>query len=273
MTTVDRKDLEALVAEQRESREPAAEVVREDDTHLTINGHPYEVVANVREGFDFAEFARRFSTILSKFDYIVGDWGFEQLRLKGFYAEDRAGAKQNQIDAVQDYLYESCNFGCAYFILHNLDVKAAPKPRRSRSRRRSGGGNKPTQQNQGQSRPQSKQNQSAEKPAAKATNGNRGGNGHNRHTTNAANNKPTTNSNTPSNNNGNNSNNNSNSTTSNGSHRRRSRHSRHRNNTNHPYTEERRTTTQPKTDASKTVTVATGGQGRRHFTIRQKKEN
>jgi len=169
---VDRKDLEALVAEQRESREPAAEVVREDDTHLTINGHPYEVVANVREGFDFAEFARRFSTILSKFDYIVGDWGFEQLRLKGFYAEDRAGAKQNQIDAVQDYLYESCNFGCAYFILHNLDVKAAPKPRRSRSRRRSGGGNKPTQQNQGQSRPQSKQNQSAEKPAAKATNGN-----------------------------------------------------------------------------------------------------
>jgi len=276
MTTVDRKDLEALVAEQRESREPAAEVVREDDTHLTINGHPYEVVANVREGFDFAEFARRFSTILSKFDYIVGDWGFEQLRLKGFYAEDRAGAKQNQIDAVQDYLYESCNFGCAYFILHNLDVKAAPKPRRSRSRRRSGGGNKPTQQNQGQSRPQSKQNQSqhqsAEKPTAKATNGNHSG-GHNRHTTNAANNKPTTNSNTPSNNNGNNSNNNSNSTTSNGSHRRRSRHSRHRNNTNHPYTEERRTTTQPKTDASKTVTVATGGQGRRHFTIRQKKEN
>ena len=75
MTTVDRKDLEALVAEQRENREPAAEVVRVDETHLTINGHPYEVVTNVRDGFDFAEFSRRFSTILSKFDYIVGDWG------------------------------------------------------------------------------------------------------------------------------------------------------------------------------------------------------
>lgn len=133
MTTVDRKDLEALVAEQRESREPAAEVVRVDETHLTINGHPYEVVADVRDGFDFAEFSRRFSTILSKFDYIVGDWGFEQLRLKGFYAEDRAGAKQNQIDAVQDYLYESCNFGCAYFILHNLDVKAAPQANAQRN--------------------------------------------------------------------------------------------------------------------------------------------
>ncbi|KRK39662.1 YutD family protein [Levilactobacillus parabrevis] len=274
MTTVDRKDLEALVAEQRESREPAAEVVREDDTHLTINGHPYEVVANVRDGFDFAEFARRFSTILSKFDYIVGDWGFEQLRLKGFYAEDRAGAKQNQIDAVQDYLYESCNFGCAYFILHNLDVKAAPKPRRSRSRRRSGSGNKAAQQNQGQNRSQNKQNQpqhqSAEKATAKATNGNRGGSGHNRNTTNPVNSKTTTHNNTTSNSSHTG---NSNGTAPNGSHRRRSRHSRHRNNTNHPYTEERRTTTQPKPDAGKTVTVATGGQGRRHFTIRQKKEN
>lgn len=231
MTTVDRKDLEALVAEQRESREPAAEVVRVDDTHLTINGHPYEVVANVRDGFDFAEFSRRFSTILSKFDYIVGDWGFEQLRLKGFYAEDRAGAKQNQIDAVQDYLYESCNFGCAYFILHNLDVKAAPKPRRSRSRRRNN--NKTTQQGQPTNKSQTQtKRQNAEKTATTAG-------------------KPTT---------------------GNNNHRRRSRHSRHRN-SNHPYTEERRTTAQPKQETAKTVTVATGGQGRRHFTIRQKKEN
>lgn len=238
---MDRKDLEALVAEQRESREPAAEVVRVDETHLTINGHPYEVVADVRDGFDFAEFSRRFSTILSKFDYIVGDWGFEQLRLKGFYAEDRAGAKQNQIDAVQDYLYESCNFGCAYFILHNLDVKAAPKPRRSRSRRRNG--NKPAQQNQTANKAQSKTpNKSQNQPKRPATEK-----------------TPTNGGNTGNGNSGN------------GNHRRRSRHSRRRNN-NHPY-EEHRTTTQPKTDTAKTVTVATGGQGRRHFTIRQKKEN
>jgi len=242
MTTVDRKDLEALVAEQRESREPAAEVTRVDETHLTINGHPYELVTDVRDGFDFTEFARRFSTILSKFDYIVGDWGFEQLRLKGFYAEDRAGAKQNQIEAVQDYLYESCNFGCAYFILHNLDVKSAPKPRRSRSRRR----NKPAattatkEVTQQSVKPRETAKPHAEKKAT------------------------TNNGNHPANGNGN----------SNGNtHRRRSRHSR-RKNTSHPYTEERRTTTkQPTTDKAKTVTVGSGGHGRRHFTIRQKKED
>jgi len=241
---VDRKDLEALVAEQRENREPAAEVVRVDETHLTINGHPYEVVTNVRDGFDFAEFSRRFSTILSKFDYIVGDWGFEQLRLKGFYAEDRAGAKQNQIDSVQDYLYESCNFGCAYFILHNLDVKTAPKPRRSR-RRRKPAENVASHAATTQSVAKTTGAKSTAKAPVAAT--------HEKapqtaqHATN-------------------NSNNNNNS-----QHRRR-RRSRHRN-TSHPYTEERRTTVKPAQQTTKTVTVASGGQGRRHFTIRQKKED
>jgi len=239
MTTVDRKDLEALVAEQKETREPAAEVVRVDETHLNINGHPYEVVADVREGFDFTEFSQRFSTILSKFDYIVGDWGFEQLRLKGFYAEDRAGAKQNQIDAVQDYLYESCNFGCAYFILHNLDVKSAPKPRRPRRRRNS----RPTSSsNQTKAAAEKPNNQSSKReatPAKKAetAENHSNGNGNGSHNT----------------------------------HRRRS-HRRHRN-TSHPYTEERRPVAKPTTgNDKKTVTVASGGQGRRHFTIRKKED-
>ncbi len=237
---MDRKDLEALVAEQRENREPAAEVVRVDETHLTINGHPYEVVTDVRDGFDFAEFSRRFSTILSKFDYIVGDWGFEQLRLKGFYAEDRAGAKQNQIDSVQDYLYESCNFGCAYFILHNLDVKTAPKPRRSRRRR------KPTENGTPRS--------AAAKPVAKAT------------ATKSAAPKATA---TPAT--GEKAQHATANSNNNSQHRRR-RRSRHRN-TAHPYTEERRTTVKPAQQTTKTVTVASGGQRRRHFTIRQKKED
>ncbi len=32
-------------------------------------------------------FGQRFSRIYSKFDYIVGDWSNEQLRLRGFYKE------------------------------------------------------------------------------------------------------------------------------------------------------------------------------------------
>lgn len=258
---VDRKDLEALVAEQKETRAPAAEIVRVDETHININGHPYELVANVRDGFDFVEFSQRFSTILSKFDYLVGDWGFEQLRLKGFYAEDRAGAKQNQIDAVQDYLYESCNFGCAYFILHNLDVKTAPKPKRSRSRRRNSGNNHGTESGTGQqavtaeSVTTEKSSQTGTKPARRRRSRrprHRGGQGQSQNNQNQT--RPGTKS------------------QSSVKKQPKNQSKSQARNQNHPFKEEHRTATKPATKAGKTVTVATGGQGRRHFTIRQKQE-
>lgn len=42
-----------------------------------------------KEAFDQTAFGQRFSQIMLKFDYIVGDWGNEQLRLKGFYRDDK----------------------------------------------------------------------------------------------------------------------------------------------------------------------------------------
>ena len=50
---------------------------------IYIHGHEYELLTNHREGWDPEAFKRRFSEILDKYDYIVGDWGYGQLRLKG----------------------------------------------------------------------------------------------------------------------------------------------------------------------------------------------
>ena len=70
----------------------------------------------------------RFSQILTKYDYIVGDWGYDQLRLRGFYKTENKKAYRSQcIDTLEDYLYEYCNFGCSYFVLHNLEVQK-PEP-------------------------------------------------------------------------------------------------------------------------------------------------
>lgn len=35
----------------------------------------FELVENYKEAFDLTAFHQRFSEILNKFDYIVGDWG------------------------------------------------------------------------------------------------------------------------------------------------------------------------------------------------------
>lgn len=102
----------------------ASEVKMKDEKDLTIDGRPYELLVNFHDGFDIERLEERFSDILTKYDYIVGDMGFDQLRLHGFYKSgSNRGLPAQDIDRLQDYLYEYCNFGCPYFVLKNLAVK------------------------------------------------------------------------------------------------------------------------------------------------------
>ncbi|WP_430310814.1 YutD family protein [Rummeliibacillus pycnus] len=81
----------------------------------------YELIDEVKDGFKQEDFNERFSDILSKYDYIVGDWGYGQLRLKGFYEDKNQKASfDTRISTLQDYIYEYCNFGCAYFVLKKI---------------------------------------------------------------------------------------------------------------------------------------------------------
>lgn len=90
---------------------------------IEIHGNKYELIENNKDGFQEEALLERYSDILKKYDYIVGDWGYNQLRLKGFYHPDHAKASYDtKIDTLQDYLYEYCNFGCAYFVLKKIDT-------------------------------------------------------------------------------------------------------------------------------------------------------
>lgn len=89
---------------------------------IELNGKHYEVLENVREGFQEEAIIERYSEVLKKYDYIVGDWGYSQLRLKGFYNPEHGNASYNtRIDMLDEYLLEYCNFGCAFFVLKKVD--------------------------------------------------------------------------------------------------------------------------------------------------------
>lgn len=93
---------------------------------ILAEGYAYEIVENVRNGFQEDVFVARYSDILAKYDYIVGDWGYGQLRLKGFFDDkNQKSTFDTRISTLEDYLYEYCNFGCAYFILRKIG--RAPK--------------------------------------------------------------------------------------------------------------------------------------------------
>ena len=127
-----------LMKKAEKLAEYAREIVMQSDTQMLIDGHPYVLVKNYRDGFRTDKLKERFSQILTKYDYIVGDWGYDQLRLRGFYESgSKKGTPSQNIDRLMDYLYENCNFGCAYFVLHNLDVqKPTPVPKEERRKNR-----------------------------------------------------------------------------------------------------------------------------------------
>lgn len=93
---------------------------------IIAEGFTYEIIEDYREAFKEDAFLDRYSEILTKYDYIMGDWGYGQLRLKGFF-EDRShkATFDTKIGTMKDYLYEYCNFGCAYFVVKKIGI--APK--------------------------------------------------------------------------------------------------------------------------------------------------
>lgn len=86
--------------------------------NFTLGRGTYKLVQNYRDGFDYEATIKRYNDVLEKYDFIVGDWGYDQLRLKGFFMDDFKSAPIDaKISTLEDYLYEYCNFGCAYFVI------------------------------------------------------------------------------------------------------------------------------------------------------------
>jgi len=62
------------------------------------------------------------------FDYIVGDWAYGKVRLKGFYNHNNKLVKNyNDFNKVEDYISNNCAYGCKYFILEKLKNNSVEK--------------------------------------------------------------------------------------------------------------------------------------------------
>ena len=88
---------------------------------IKIDDKYFELIEDYREAFNEEQFAKRYSEILDKYDYVVGDIGYEQLRLKGFYKDaNKKVDMSKRFSTIQDYLLEYCNFGCPYLVLRRI---------------------------------------------------------------------------------------------------------------------------------------------------------
>ncbi|WP_423828790.1 YutD family protein [Staphylococcus aureus] len=95
---------------------------------IKVDQHYFELIENYRECFNEEQFIARYSDILDKYDYIVGDYGYDQLRLKGFYKDSNKKAEMSKrFSNIQDCIFEYCNFGCPYFVLRHLSKQEVKK--------------------------------------------------------------------------------------------------------------------------------------------------
>ena len=84
---------------------------------VKIEDMEYEIITNYKNGYDEETFINRYTDYFNDFDYVVGDWAYGKLRLKGFYDKKNKKCKDiNDFENLEKYLKENCAFDCAYFV-------------------------------------------------------------------------------------------------------------------------------------------------------------
>lgn len=113
---VKKETIEAIIKEDKL-------IKKLDSETLQIKEDKYKIKTNYRDALDLELFEERYSDLLEKYDYIVGDMSYGKLRLRGFYHDNNKKAPIDmKISHLDDYLLEYCSFGCAYFVLESQET-------------------------------------------------------------------------------------------------------------------------------------------------------
>ncbi len=87
-----------------------------DMKKVKINEVEYEIIKDVNDAIDKEVLAEKITDYFDDYDYIVGDWAYGKLRLKGFYDSSNKNCKKlNDISNLESYIENNCAYGCRWF--------------------------------------------------------------------------------------------------------------------------------------------------------------
>lgn len=88
---------------------------------VNINNIEYEVIKNVGDAIDIEEITKYLTDYFDSFDYILGDYAYGKLRLKGFNDKDNKNFKPiNDFAGLDDYIKNHCAYGCRHFVISRV---------------------------------------------------------------------------------------------------------------------------------------------------------
>jgi len=85
---------------------------------ILLENIEYELIKDHKNGFDLEKVTEYFTDYFASYDYILGDWAYGKLRLKGFCEKGNEIFKDiNDYNMIDKYISENCAYDCKYFII------------------------------------------------------------------------------------------------------------------------------------------------------------
>ena len=92
--------------------------------NYTFNENTYTLIKDYKNGFDEEVVKEKLTDYFDNFDYVVGDWAYSKLRLKGFYdSKNKLVKDYNNYNNLDKYLEENCAVDAKYFVIRKISVK------------------------------------------------------------------------------------------------------------------------------------------------------
>lgn len=88
---------------------------------ITIENIEYELIEDNGNCFDYDIFKEKYTDYFYEYDYIIGDYAYNKVRLKGFCNKDnKKFNKINDYSNKKDYITNECAYNCKYFVLKKV---------------------------------------------------------------------------------------------------------------------------------------------------------
>lgn len=85
---------------------------------IKLENTEWELTEEYKEGFEEEALKERYTDYFEPYDYIIGDWSYGKLRLKGFCKkENKLLNNINDFTKIDKYIKDNCAFDCKYFVL------------------------------------------------------------------------------------------------------------------------------------------------------------
>ena len=91
---------------------------------ILIHDVLYEIVRNDNKCIDKLNLDDIMTDYFDPFDYVLGDFSYDKVRLKGYYDSNHKHVKKyNDYKYIDDYIRDYCSVGCNIFIIKKVPDK------------------------------------------------------------------------------------------------------------------------------------------------------